>query len=174
MWYAVEIAFIGGKHYKSRPCFDMKSCHRRIGPGECMAGMDEEPHNMTQTFMNGDIEIRTSWFQTKEQAIQFINGELTYVKHYMVWYDKGIRTMRQRFLKWETVKVSDKFPPFQGSCKYEYRDGKEETMKALLTELCSAQDKETVYRNFQSVGISKEQTDEMLIRYKNKQFGHNA
>ena len=82
--------------------------------------------------------------------------------------------MRQRFLKWEAVKVSDSFPPFRGAYKYEYRDGKEETMEALLTELCSTQDKETVYRNFQSVGISKEQADKMLIRYKNKRFGHSA
>lgn len=174
MWYAVETAFIGGKRYKSRPLFNEKESPGRIGPGECMAGNDEEPHNMTQTFMDGDIEICTSWFHTKEQAIRFMKGELTYVKHYMAWYDRGIRTMRLQFLKWEAVEVSDKFPSFRGAYEYHYRDGKETTMEKLLAELCSTYDKETIYRNFQSVGISKEQADEMLIRYKNKQFDHNT
>lgn len=114
MWFAVETAFIDGKHFASRPFFDMNANmnSKRALPGVCYCKHYEEPHNSSQTFMNGRIEIHTDWFQTKEQAMKFCDGSITYVIHYR----KNKNSLRD-FVKWETVEVQYGMEPFRGIYK---------------------------------------------------------
>lgn len=119
MWYAVETAFVDGKHFKSRPCFDMNvdPNTRRCPPGTCLCAHYEEPHNTCETFMEGLIEIHVDWFQTKEQAMKFIDGTLTYVMYYQSEYVPHIKTTLHHFIKWEAVDVTNDRPPFIGIYK---------------------------------------------------------
>lgn len=113
MWYAVETAFIDGKHFASRPCFDLDARPGSV-KGICMASHNEQPMNTRETFMDGRIEVHTDWFQTKEQAMKFIDGSLTYVVHLKARYRKDIKSTITSFLKWEAVSVTDSRPPFRG------------------------------------------------------------
>lgn len=113
MWYAVETAFIDGKHFASRPVFDLGATPGSW-KGICMAGHDEEPMNTREAFMDGRIEIHTDWFQTKEQAMKFMDGSLTYIVHLKACYKKSINSTLTSFMKWEAVDVIDSRPPFRG------------------------------------------------------------
>lgn len=116
MWYAVETAFIDGKHFASRPCFNMnvdlnyKGCQKGI----CLARHEEAPHNTCETFMEGRIEIHVDWFQTKEQAMKFCDGTLTYIYHQNVKYRKDIKSHIRSFRNWEAVPVTEGMEPFRG------------------------------------------------------------
>lgn len=114
MWYAVETAFVDGKHLGSRCIFDMKvvpndMCRPRSGT--CARPHNECPGNTCEKFMNGRIEIHVDWFQTKEQAIKFCNGSLTYI----VYMDD----VHRQFIKWEAVEVTGDMEPFRGIYKYD-------------------------------------------------------
>ncbi len=119
MWYAVETAFINGTQYKSIPCFkkDVDEYGTGIQPGTCMRPHYEEPMNTCQTFLNGIIEIHTDWFQTKEQAMQFINGSLTYVITRREEYRKDINSTLSHFVKWEAVPANGEYLPYRGVYK---------------------------------------------------------
>ncbi len=116
MWYAVETAFIDGKHLSSIPLFDPDAgpdpC--RVQKGTCLCRHDEEPHNSVQSFLGGRIEIHTDWFKSKEQAKRFIDGSLTYVIHFSDHYHKDINSTIPEFIRWEAVETSDDRPPFRG------------------------------------------------------------
>lgn len=114
MWYAVETAFIDGKHFASRLCFDPKVESNGFQPGTCMCGHQEEPHNSCETHMGGRIEIHIDWFQTKEQAKKFAEGQITYRIHKDVaWLPKN-QSHISYFRKWEVVLVDKDRPPFIG------------------------------------------------------------
>lgn len=116
MWYAVETAFVDGKHLESKPCFDMNvdpNC-RRAQPGTCHRSHDDEPYNSCETFMDGRIEIHTDWFQTKEQAMKFCDGSLTYIVHQDAHYRKSINSTILSFMRWEAVPVTGDMQPFRG------------------------------------------------------------
>lgn len=119
MWYAVETAFVNGKQFKSIPLFepDADEASGRVLPGTCMAGHNEEPHNTCQKFLKGLMEIHTDWFQTKEQAMDFINGGITYVIHYRAVYKKSIKSTIRTFLNWEAVPAQGEFLPYRGVYK---------------------------------------------------------
>lgn len=114
MWFAVETAFIDGEHFASRPVFDMNADEnsRRALAGVCYCEHYEQPHNSSQTFMNGRIEVRTDWFQTKEQAMKFCEGTITYV----IYYRKEKNSFRD-FIKWEAVEIKEDMKPFRGIYK---------------------------------------------------------
>lgn len=116
MWYAVETAFVDGKHLESRPCFDMNvdPDYKGVQSGTTMCSHYEEPCNSRQTFMGGRIEIHTDWFQTKEQAMKFCDGSLTYIVHQRAKYRKDIRSTILSFIKWEAVPVTGDMEPFRG------------------------------------------------------------
>lgn len=116
MWYAVETAFIDGKHFASRPYFSMDVDPKAnyVQPGTTRNAHSEEPHNSCKTFMDGRIEIHTDWFQTKEQAMKFCDGSLTYVVHYRDYYRWDIKSTLSAFMKWEAVDVSEAYPAFRG------------------------------------------------------------
>lgn len=120
MWYAVETAFIDRKHFASRPCFDMNvdPKYRGVQPGTCLCEHYEEPHNTVETFMEKRIEIYTDWFQTKEQAMKFCSGLLTYVMHYNTKYRRDINTTLSTFVRWEAVPVTGDMEPFKGVYQY--------------------------------------------------------
>lgn len=174
MWYAVETAFIKGKQYKSILLFDknVKSDSRRAQPGTCLADHNEAPHNMSKLFLNNEIEIHTDWFQTKEQAEQFKNGGITYIVHEEVWYDSSIRTVRSRFMHWETVPANGKYLPFHGAYEYHCRDGKDAMIKQLLRALMNAKnegDKEASYHNLSILDIYRDAADKMVTEMKKGQ-----
>lgn len=112
MWYAVETVFIDGNHFDSRPCFEMNvdPNYKGVQPGTCLCSHDEEPHNSCQTFLDGRIEIHLDWFKTKEQAMRFIDGSLTYVIH----YENNNKSRFLSFLKWEVINVTDDIQPWRG------------------------------------------------------------
>ena len=116
MWYAVETAFIDGKHFASKPYFDMNvdPDSRGIQPGTCLCRHDEMPHNTCETFMNGRIEIHTDWFQTKEQAMRFCDGSLTYIIHMRDEYRADIKSTLSHFVKWEAVETQGNILPYRG------------------------------------------------------------
>lgn len=119
MWYAVETIFMNGTQLKSVPMFNPNANEKseRILPGTCLCGHDEEPHNTCQKFLNGIVEIHTDWFQTKEQAMQFINGGITYIVHYRAVYRKDIKSTIRTFLKWEPVPALGENLPYRGIYK---------------------------------------------------------
>lgn len=165
MWYAVETAFIEGRWYKSMLMFDPWASQEnaRALPGVCYAGHDECPHNTCQTFMGRLIEIHVDWFQTKEQAIEFMDGKIGYAMHFRTWYDRGIRSMRSEFIKWEPVKPpSPLFSKFRGVCEHHYDGGKEHIMNVLLHELKDAENdwyRDGTYRSLEIIGIDRETAD---------------
>lgn len=134
MWYAVETAFMNGRMLKSVPMFDLKMDENTAGrviPGTCPLSHDEEPHNTCQKFLNGLIEIHTDWFQTKTQAMQFINGGITYIMHYRAVYRKDIKSTIRTFLKWEAVPALGERLPYKGI----YMDHKEgEQVKPVMEQ----------------------------------------
>lgn len=137
VWFAVETAFVGGQHLKSIPMFDQEAdqlAYGRLLPGICLAGHDEEPHNTCQTFLKGFVEIHTDWFQTKEEALGFINGQITYIAHYRAKYRPEIKSTIRTFIGWETVSVSNKYPsylPYKGV----YMDHSEDDLIKLIQKL---------------------------------------
>lgn len=134
MWYAVETAFMNGRMLKSVPMFDPKTDENttgRIIPGTCPLSHDEEPRNTCQKFLNGLVEIHTDWFQTKKQAMQFINGGITYIMHYRAVYRKDIKSTIRTFLKWEAVPALGDRLPYRGI----YMDHKEgEQVKPVMEQ----------------------------------------
>lgn len=114
MWYAVESAFIDGKHYVSRCCFTGKQDGHGFEPGTCARPHYEEPMNSCQSFMGGLIEIRTDWFQTREQAERFCQGTLTYRITCREEYRAGINSTLRHFIKWEAIPVEGDVLPYQG------------------------------------------------------------
>lgn len=143
MWYAVETAFMNGRMLKSVPMFDPKMDENTAGrviPGTCPLSHNEEPHNTCQTFLNGLIEIHTDWFQTKEQAMQFINGGITYVMHYRAVYRKDIKSTIRTFLKWEAVPAMGDKLPYKGI----YMDHKEGDLLTSVTKQAAGMMEEPV------------------------------
>lgn len=116
MWYAVETGFVEGRHLISRPCFAMDADEDVISPqaGCCARPHYEEPMNSCQTFLGGLVEIHTDWFQTKDQALKFCQGTLTYKVISREHYRADIRTTLRDFVKWEAVEVSEGYEPWRG------------------------------------------------------------
>lgn len=166
MWCAVETAFVGGKHYKSRLLFDPNIDENSKGfyPGTFLCDEDEEPGNKCEKFMDGEIEIHTDWFQTKEQAITFVNGSTTYAIHRTFWYNKSTRSIHSNFLKWESVPALGKYLPFRGTVIKHYRDGYEVMCEQLMKELHDAKDAETeklFYGYLASIGMDRNAVDKL-------------
>lgn len=111
MWFGVETAFVDGKHFASRPLFDQNidPNEKRVQKGTCYTRAGECPHNSSQSFLGGRIEVRTDWFQTKEQALDFCEGKITYIVHQ--------KAGTYRFLKWEAIPVGNGLEPFKGIYK---------------------------------------------------------
>lgn len=95
MWYAVETTFVDDKLFDVHG-FDYDKRH-----GVCYAKHYEEPMNQTKKECNDRIEIHTDWFETKELAEKFINGEITYI-HYYDCYESYFNC---KFIKREIVNV---------------------------------------------------------------------
>lgn len=119
MWFAVETAFVDGKYLDSQPCFDLNldPNYKGFAPGTTNRAHYEEPYNSCETHMNGRIEIHTDWFQTREQALAFCEGKLTYVIHLGIEYKQAINSDISHFIKWEVVEVKDDIEPYRGIYK---------------------------------------------------------
>lgn len=114
MWYAVETAFINGEHYMSKPCFTGEKDGHGFEPGTCDRLLTDEPMNSCQTFMGGLIEIRTDWFQTREQALAFVRGSMTYKITRRQYYRADIKSTLSDFMKWEAIEVKRDILPWRG------------------------------------------------------------
>lgn len=102
-WYGTETLFVNGRHCLSKVMFDPYPI------GEPPKGMvkvpaGEGPPNTSTKLMDGDVEIRTDWFKTKEQAWEFVRGGITYI----IYRKDG------RFAKWETSSSLSVQSPFRG------------------------------------------------------------
>lgn len=115
-WYAVETAFFKGRRLASRPCFDpqVPDDARGIIPGTCDKPHWEEPMNSCQKFLDGLLEVNVDWFQTKEQAEDFMKGRITYIIHMEDEYRANINSTISHFIKWETILVADGLRPYRG------------------------------------------------------------
>lgn len=166
MWYAVESAFVDGIHHKSRLMFDpnVDEEHPKFYPGTSLCRHDEEPDNCCQTFMDGTIEIHVDWFQTKDQAITFMNGDTTYAIHRTFYYSKKNRTLMSDFLKWESVSVPGRYAPWKGVVIQHYRDGLETLRDELMNELHDARNEKDVdmfYGYLKQIGLDINAVDEL-------------
>lgn len=114
MWYAVETVFIDGKLFDIHG-FDYDKKH-----GITYAEHNEEPMNRVKSECNNRIKIHTDWFETKELAEKFINGEITYVHYYDTYYKKSINSTLKKFSKREIVKVDivNGILPYNGIYKH--------------------------------------------------------
>lgn len=101
MWYAVETVFIDGKLFGSQCLFDEDDAVK----GCCYCSHNEEPMNSSHTEFGGRIEIHCDWFETKELAMRFQDGEITYKHIYEAYYKPSIKSTLTQFVKREIVEL---------------------------------------------------------------------
>ncbi len=117
MWYAVETVFINGKFFDSKCVF---TDDENSPVGHCYCSMDEEPMNRRKTEFGGKIEIHLDWFESKELAKKFCDGEITYMHVYDAYYKKSIKSTLRRFKERKIVKVDPNTGVFP--CRGIYKD----------------------------------------------------
>lgn len=116
MWYAVETAFVDGKHFGSKCVFSEGD----LSPvGHCYAGLNEEPLNSCEKKFDNRIEIHFDWFESEKLAKDFCDGKITYIHHYEAYYKKSIKSTLRRFSRREIVNVDEQngILPYRGIYK---------------------------------------------------------